>query len=53
MRHNHEGVGADVFGIQLFHREWPLVGSHVDRIVKVEQEQFEVLFGGKVVRRQF
>lgn len=53
VRHNHERVGPDVFGVQLFHREWPLSSSHVDRVVKVEQKQFEVLFGGKVFRSQF
>ena len=53
VRNNHKRVGSDVFGIQLFQRERTLSGSHVDRVVKVEQEQFEVFFGGKMLGSQF
>jgi len=53
VRHNRERVGPAVFGIQLFQRERTLSGSHVYRIVKMEQEQFELFFGCEMVRGQF
>ena len=52
MWHNHERVGPAVFCIQLFQRVGPLSGSRVHRIVKMEQEQFELFFGGEMVRGQ-
>ena len=53
VRYDHKRVGPDVFCIQFFNREGAFSGSHVDRVVKMEQEQFEVLFGCKLVWGQF
>lgn len=50
--HNHERVGPAVFCIQLFQHEGTFSGSYVHRIVKMEQEQFELFFGGEMVRGQ-
>ena len=35
---NIEGVCLAIFCIQFFNRKWAFAGSHVDRVVKMEQE---------------
>ena len=51
MRDNNKRVCARILGVQFLQHDRLFPSAHVDRIVKMEQERFQMILGRKVGRR--
>ena len=51
MRDNHKRVCARILGVQLLQHDSLFPSAHVDRIVKMEQERFQMVLCRKVGSR--